>query len=393
MSKNKNLEALKKSSSNLNKILLIFMIIFTSIFWAFAFYAPIEYSRGEYQINNDNSNYLNITKIELNYNAEKASVNIKFEDDMHYILNSNWKQITSPSFPYEPIDIHFQETILDNNTLEINVTSTGEGFFDSDWNLFYDFEIIIDNSYLVDLNSQVTHSQVNIEATDTEFSIFNLNSETGSIHVDFHNVYIHSSVNISEKSGYTDFNIYNSNITSNINFEGDSGSVYFYFYNSAFANINIQTESGSTYLRGNSNIFKNVSIETASSHIGMDVDNSNIHNIRLISSSGSIHCEINEILLLGNVSIYSTSGSLDCDFSEISFYSDRVFDLWDNSGYIDFYWDQEILMNSSAYIFIETISSTIDVEIYTILENIESERFIVQASSETGFFDVEIYER
>ena len=393
MSKNNKLEALKKSSSNLNKILLILMIILTSVFWAFVFYAPIEYSQGEYQINIDDSSYLNITHIQLNYNADMASVNIRFEDDMHYILNSNWKQITSTSFPYEPIEIHFQDTILDNNTLEINVTSTSEGFFDSDWNLFYDFEIIVDNSYLIDLNSEVTYSQVIIEATETEFGSFNLNSESGSIDVVFHDVYIHSPVNVFIESGYTEFEIYDSNITSEINFEGSSGSLHFITFNSVFMNIDTQTSSGYTILRGNSNIFKKVSLGSLSGSIELDIGISNIQNIDLTSSSGNIKLSMNEIVLAGDVSISSTSGSVDCEFNEISFYSDRIFDIKDNSGYVEFSWDQEMLMNSSAYIFIETISSAIGVDISTLIENLESERFIVQASSVTGDTDVEIYER
>jgi len=102
---------------------------------------------------------------------------------------------------------------------------------------------------------------------------------------------------------------------------------------------------------------------------------------------------MNEILLEGNVSISSTSGSVDCEFYEISFYSNRTFDIMDSSEYVDFYWDQEMLMNSSAIIFIETISSGISVDISTIIENIESNRFIVQVSTDTGYTDVEIYER
>jgi len=246
---------------------------------------------------------------------------------------------------------------------------------------------------LIDLNSDVTYSQVNIEATDTEFSNFNLNSESGSIDVEFQHVYVHSPINISELSGYTDFDIYNSNITSDINYEGESGSVYFYFSNSNFANINMKSSSGSTHLRGNSNIFKNVLLETTSGRINLNIDNSNIQNIDLISTSGNIDFTMNEILLLGNVSLSSTSGLMDCDFDEIYIYSDRVFDIWDSSGYVEIYWDQETLMNSSAYIFIETISSGIDVSISTIIENIDSERFIVQTSSETGSPDVEIFER
>ncbi|MHA1562532.1 MAG: hypothetical protein ACTSPA_10450, partial [Promethearchaeota archaeon] len=116
MSKNNNLETLKKSSSNLNKILLILVIIATSIFWAFVFYAPIEYSQGEYKINQNDSTYENVTHIKLNYNADMASVNIKFEENMHYILDSNWNQITSPSIPSDPIEINFEETFLDNHT-------------------------------------------------------------------------------------------------------------------------------------------------------------------------------------------------------------------------------------------------------------------------------------
>jgi hypothetical protein len=376
----------------LNKILLILLIILTSIFWAFVFYAPIEYSQGEYQISKDDSSYLNITNIQLNYNAEMSSVNIKFIDDMHYILNSNWNQITSAFFPYEPIEIHFQETFLDNNTLEINVTSTGEGFFDSDWNLFYEFEIIVDNSYLIDFNSEVSYSEVNIEASDTEFGNFNLNSESGGLDVVFRDVYIHSPVSVSILSGSTDFNIYNSNITSDINFLGDSGSLFILAYDSVFADINTQTSSGYNILVGNSNIFKNVSLETSSGYVEMDIGISNIQNIDLTSLSGHIDLLMDDIILAGDISILSTSGAVDCEFDEISFNSNRTFDIKSDSGYVEFSWDQEMSMNFSAHIFIETSSGAIDVEISTLLENLNLDWFILDVSSDTGFTEVDLYE-
>jgi len=391
MSKN-NLETLKKSSSNLNKIIFILLIILTSIFWAFVFYAPIEYSLGEYQITKDDSTYQNITNIQLNYNAEMASVNIEFVDNMHYILDSNWKQISSASFPYEPIEITFQETFLDNYTLEINVTSTGEGFFDSDWNMFYEFDIIIDNSYIIDFNSDVSYSQVNIEASNTEFGNFNLNSESGGIDVVFQDVYIESSVNIFTVSGYTDFDIYDSNLTSEITFEGESGALYILAYDSVFADINTQTSSGYTRLRGNRNNFNNVSLETVSGHIDLDIGISNIQNIDLTSTSGYIELQMHENILLGDIFISSSSGSVDCEFYEISFSSNRTFDINSNSGYVELFWDQEIIMNSSAIIDIETISSAISVEISTLQENLDFERFVVYVSSDTGYTEVDIYE-
>ena len=392
MSKNNNLEDLKKSSSNLNKILLILMIIFTSIFWAFAFYAPIEYSQGEYQIKQDDSSYLNITQIKLNYNADMVSVNIKFEDDIHYILDSNWKQITSPSFPHDAIDIHFQETFLDNQTLEINVTSTGEGSYDSDWNLFYEFEIVVDNSYLIDFNSEVSYSQVNIEASNTEFGNFCFKSESGRLDVEFYDVYIQSPINILNSYGSTDLIFNRCNITSDINFEGDSGSQYFSAYDSVFANINMQTDSGYINFYGNSNNFNNLTIGSYSSILRVNIGISSIKNINLTSSSGTINLDLNEIILDGDVSISSTSGTVDCEFDEISFYSNRTFDIKSDSGYTDFSWDQEILMNSSAIINIETISSSIDVDISTLQANIDSERFILYTSTETGYIDVNLYE-
>ncbi len=394
MSKNNNLESIKKSSSNLNKILFIFMIILSSIFWAFAFYAPIEYSQGEYLIIKDDTSYLNITHIKLNYNADSASVKIKFEDDMHFILNSNWKQITSPSIPYDPIEIHFQETFLDNNTLEINVTSTGEGFDDRDshWNLFYEFEIIIDNSYIIDFNSDVFNSRVDIEASETEFSNFNLNSISGSIDVVFHDVYINSPVNVFIKSGYTDFYIYDSNITSDINFEGDSGALCFITSNSVFANINTQTSSGYTVLSGSSNSFKDVTLATSSGSIEFDIDNSNIHNINLTSSSGYIELQSEKIILTGDISISSASGSVDCEFDEILFSFDRRFDIKGGSGYVEFSWEQGIIMDSSALIYIETDSGSIDVEIATLEENLDLNRFILHVSSVTGYTEVDLYE-
>jgi len=392
MSKNNNLEAFKKSSSNLNKILLILTIILTSLFWAFAFYAPIEYSEGEYQISKETSTYLNITHINLNYNAEMASVKIIFEDDMHYIVNSNWKQVTSPSFPYDPIEINFQENFLDNNTLEIIVTSTGEGFYDSDWNLFYDFEIIIDNSYVIDFNSDVTYSQIDIEASFTDFSNFSMNSESGSIDVDFLDVNIQSPVNIAILSGYTDFYIRDSNLTSNINFEGDSGGSLFIIYDSVFANINMQTSSGYIILGGNSNNFKNVTLETSSGSIELDIGNSNIQNINLTSSSGYIDFSMQEIILSGNISISSTSGSVDCEFEKIEFSSDRTFNIMSGSGYVEFSWDQGIIMNFTVIIYIETSSGAIEVDISTLEENLDLNRFILYVSSDSGYTEVDLYE-
>jgi len=392
MSKNKNLETLKKSTSNLNKILLILMIIATSIFWAFAFYAPIEYSQGEYQINKDDPTYENVTHIKLNYNADMASVNIKFEDDIHFILDSNWNQITSPSIPSDPIEINFEETFLDNHTLEINVTSTGEGFFDSNWNIFYEFDIIIDNSYIIDFNSDVSYSQVNIEASNTEFDNFNLKSESGRIDVIFNDVYIQSPVNVFTVSGYTDFDIYDSNLTSEINFESGSGAIHIITYDSIFADLYTQTSSGYTVIRGNRNKFKNVSLESSSGSIELDIDTSSIQNIDLTDSSGYVELQLNEIILRGDVSISSSSGAIDCEFYDISFYSNRTFDINGNSGYVDFTWDQENPMNSSAFIDIETISSAITVEISTLQENIDLERFIVYVSSDTGYTEVDIYE-
>jgi len=392
MSKNKNLETLKKSTSNLNKILLILMIIFTSIFWVFAFYAPIEYSQGEYQINKGDSTYENVTHIILNYNADMASVNIKFVDDMHYILNSNWEQITSPSFPYDPIEVQFEENFLDNYTLEINVTNTGEGFYDSDYNLFYHFEIIIDNSYLIDFNSDVSYSRVDIEATNTDFGDFSMKSESGSIDVVFHDVNIQSPVNVNILSGYTDFYIRDSNLTSDINFEGDSGALFFITWDSVFANINTQTSSGYTHLIGDKNSFKNLTLESSSGSIDLDIGNSNIQNINLISSSGSIELQMQEIILSGDISISSISGAVDCEFESISFSSNKTIGINSNSGYVDFSWDQGIIMNSSAHINIETTSGAITVEISTLQENLEFEGFIVNVSSDTGYTDIEIYE-
>ena len=392
MSKNNNLETLKKSSSNLNKIIFILLIILTSIFWAFVFYAPIEYSLGEYQISKDDSSYQDITNIQLNYNAEMASVNIEFVDNMHYILDSNWKQISSASFPYDPIEINFQETFLNNNTLEINVTSTGEGFFDSDWNMFYEFDIIIDNSYIIDFNSDVSYSQVNIDASNTEFGSFNLISESGGIDVVFQDVYIQSPVNVFIASGYTDFDIYDSNLTSEINFEGESGALYILAYDSVFTDINTQTSSGYTRLRGNRNSFNNVSLETVSGFIDLDIGISDIQHIDLTSSSGYIEFQMYEIILMGDIFISSSSGAVDCEFYEISFSVNRTFDINSNSGYVELFWDQEIIMNSSMIIDIETDSSVISVEISTLQENLDPERFIVNVSSETGYTEVDIYE-
>lgn len=371
MSKNTNLEAIKKHSSNLNKILLILTIILTSIFWVFAFYAPIEFSPGEYQIIKDDSSYLNITNIKLNYNADVASVKIKFEDDIQFLLNSNWKQVTSPSFQYDPIEINFQENFLDNNTLEINVTSSGEGFYDSDWSLFYDFEIIIDNSYLIDFNSDVSSSRIDIEASNTDFGNFSMNSESGSIDAVFHDVYIESPVNIFILSGSTDFYIYDSNLTSEFNFEGDSGVLGFIAYDSVFADINMQTSSGS---------------------IELDFGISTIQNIDLTCSSGYIELQMLEIILTGDVSISSTSGSVDCEYNEVSFSSDRIFDIKSDSGYVEFSWDQGIIMDSSAIIYIETNSGAIDVEISTLEENLDLDRFILYVSSDNGYTEVDLYE-
>ena len=392
MSKNNNLETLKKSTSNLNKILLILTIILTTIFWAFVFYAPIEYTQGAYQILKDDSTYQNVTHIKLNYNADMASVNIKFEDDMHYILNSNWKQITSPSFPYDPIEIDFQETFLDNNTLEINVTSTGEGFFDSESNLFYEFEIVVDNSYLIDFNSEVSYSQVIIEASNTEFGNFSCKSESGRLDVEFHDVNIQSPVNIYVLSGSIDFTIYDCNITSDINFEGDSGSQYISSYNSVFANVNMHTDSGYTNFYGNSNNFNNLTIETYSSILSVNIGTSNIQNINLTSLSGTINLNLNDVMLNGDLTIISESGGVDCEFDEILFTSDRIFDIECDSGYVEFSWDQGIIMNSSAYIYIETNSGLIDVEISTLKENLDLDRFILYVFSDTGYTEVDLYE-
>ncbi len=392
MSKNNNLETLKKSSSNLNKILLILVIIATSIFWAFVFYAPIEYSQGEYKINQNDSTYENVTHIKLNYNADMASVNIKFEENMHYILDSNWNQITSPSIPSDPIEINFEETFLDNHTLEINVTSTGEGFFDSNWNIFYEFDIIIDNSYIIDFNSDVSYSQVNIEASNTEFDNFNLKSESGALDVVFQDVTIQSPVNVFILSGYTDFYIRDSNITSEFNFEGGSGAFYILAYDSVFADLHTQTSSGYNLLRGNRNSFKNVSLETSSGHVELDIGISNIQNIDLTSSSGYIELQMDEIILSGDVSILSTSGAVDCEFYQIPFYSNTTFDIKSDSGYVELFWDQDIIMNSSTIIDIETISGAISVEISTLQENLDLERFIMYVSSESGYTEVDIYE-
>ncbi len=392
MSKNNNLEALKKSSSNLNKILLILMIIFTSIFWAFVFYAPIEFSQGEYQILKDDSIYQNVTHIKLNYNADMASVNIKFEDDMHYILNSNWKQITSPSFPYDPIEINFQENFLDNNTLEINVTGTGEGFYDSDWNLFYEFEIAIDNSYLIEFNSDVSYSQIDIDASNTVFSNFSFKSESGSLDANFNNVNFYSPINVLNSHGTTDFYFNNCNITSDLNIEGGSGSQHFTTFNSVFANIDMQTDSGYTTLHGNSNDFKNLTLESYSGILNVNIGISNIQNINLTSSSGTIHLDLNEIVLNGDLATKSESGGVDYEFDEISFTSDRIIDVECYSGYVEFSWDQGIIMNSSATINIDSNSGAISVDISTLQANIDSERFILNVTSETGHTDVNLYE-
>ncbi len=392
MSKNNNLEAIKKSSSNLNKILLILTIIFASLFWAFALYAPIDYTQGQYQINKDNSSYQNITHVQINYNAHMASVNIRFEEDIDYILYSSWKQITSPIFQHDPIEIHFQEILLDNYTLEINVTCSGQGHYESDWNLFYEFEIIIDNSYLIDFNSDVSSANLNIEASNTEFTNFSINSESGSIDVIFHDIYIQTPIEVSIFSGLTDFHIYDSNITSDINFKGDSGVLRIYASDSVFTNINVQTSSGYTDFDGNSNTFKNMSITTSSGSIELDISNSNIENINLTSSSGYIELQMNYINLTGDISISTVSSIVDCEFDEISFSSNRIFDIKVDSGYIEFSWDQEMIMNSSAFIYIETDSGAINVDISTIKANLDAERFVLHVDSQTGYTDVNLYE-
>ncbi|MHA1718756.1 MAG: DUF4097 family beta strand repeat-containing protein [Promethearchaeota archaeon] len=327
MSKNKKMDAIRKSSSNLDKILLILTIIISSIFWVFALYAPITNIQGEYQINKDDSSYRNITQIILNYNADRASVDIKFEDNSDFILSSSWKQIGSPSLPYDSIEIYFNEQIINNSILEINITDSGYGTFTNEYEFYYDFEISIDNSYLINFNAFLSAANLKLSASNTNFNDFYINSYAGNI------------------------------------------------------NIN-----------GISSEFENFTLQSISGIIRMDTSLSNFSNINLTSISGYIDLDMTNNILNDNINITTVSGFVNCKFEDLSFSSERIFNIKSSSGYVDLSWDQAIIMNSPAILYINTISSSIEVDISTLKENIDSDKFILYVDSQSGYADVNLYE-
>ncbi|MHA1612631.1 MAG: hypothetical protein ACTSYU_11305 [Promethearchaeota archaeon] len=383
------------------------MTIFSIGFWYTAIYAPVDIHEGEYILALNDSQFSNITKIEILHHPETASVTLDFDPTATELLKATWEHVYAGYDDLEPLDIVVEYTLAANNTLlSIDIEDSTDdqtfNFMGMMWTQINLFEcvITINPVALISLYVDLDNVGVDISAQNTVFETFDIDYETGHVDVIMDNVTIQNPVNIegftagndlyfndvifesnfsaSTISGHQD--IYLTNVqVQNVDIETLSAGIDVIITETPALNVEISSTSGHIDFMGTDVILNDLSISTVSSGIDLYLNDAITSNISATSSTGHIDLYSNTIETQ-NIFILDSTGGID--FSLIDSEVGEVY-LQRSTGFA------EVLLQESIVGDITMISTSGGMD-FEMLGGILQGNITVQAS--TGYQDIELNE-
>ena len=366
--------SLKKASTHLGRILLILTIIGATAFWISYFYTPIEIKEGDYSI--QAAEYPEINTIELEYLANFASVDIRYDAPESILFNASWMYIYSPRENVTPIDLNFSATQSPTpNVLRIAVEDTSETFpeMGNMWKMsFFFVEIHLNPMYQAILDIRSETASFSILAEDVNFSAFDIALTTGSINVDFGNVTLPSLMSISSTTG----------------------SVHMRSSYSLLGDVSIIQTTGSLDGTIREGRMGRLTATGTTGTTDFVLENLSASAISLERTTGSIELEMNLVDFedLSNVSIdlLTSTGSINLNIVDLACDHPVLVTAEASTGSIDVKWMAHYHLLNNMTIDLTTGTGSIDVDIKTIESNFD--KFLVIYSIGTGEPDIEFEE-
>ena len=371
----------------IERLIFVIVLIGSIGLWYMILYSPISENGDTYSIDLDNSSYANVSKIELNYNANIASVDIHINDQVEsgVFFTSTWLHTwVAWDEDVHPIEIYFSEALSDDNTtLIITVEDnhdSGYNFFDNSLINEFSFDIYVNPDYIIDLNAETSSAPIDIFANNMQFDSIIMNQEYSSLDLIFSSVNVTNNITLTGSSGFVDLEFEQVNIAGDLSVTREYASIDLDFVDFNVGNMSFNSGSGYIEVDG-TNLFSEslyTEQESASTRLNLDVVSVS-DRFELISDSGY-------------ADVYLESAAIPCDLiisratSSISFELDETtlgnVNLTSNSGYIDI--EAHDVTFQSLYTEQTSASTSLNLENVTIHHGFE-------LMGESGYVDVSIW--
>ncbi|UYP46696.1 hypothetical protein NEF87_002981 [Candidatus Lokiarchaeum ossiferum] len=358
-----------KPKAPFERIIFIIVLILSIGFWYMVLYSPINEDGDTYTILSSDPTYANITKIELNYNAQVASVDIYLNDqiDSGVLFTSTWHHawvdwgddVGSIEISYTP------ELSSDNTTLIITVDDSyesGFSYFDTSVINEFTFDIYINPNYLIDLNADTSSAPIDVYADNVQFDSITMDQEYSSLDLMFSSVSVNHDILLTGSSGFVDLDFDKVNISGDLSISREYSSISLEYTDLSVENITFSSDSGYIDVEGTNLISEsfNTRQESASTRLNMDtVQISDEFN--LWGESGYADVYLQSAVIQSDITIVRSSSSISMDLRDSSFGNVSLLTF---SGYIDV--DAENSIFESIYTEQDTASTSMVLDNVTI---------------------------
>lgn len=419
-----------KPNAPFERIIFVIVLILSIGFWFMVLYSPVTEDGDTYTILSDDPTYANVTKIELNYNAQVASVDIYINDQIETgtLFTSTWYHAwVDWGDDVGSIEVQYsQELSTDNTTLVITIEDSyesGYSYFDTSLINEFTFDIYLNPSYLIELNAETSSAPIDVYADDVQFDSITMDQEYSSLDLILSSVSVNEDIKLIGSSGFVDLEFDQVNISGDLSVSRDYSSISLDYTDLSVGNISFSSDSGYIDVEGTNLITDsfNTLQKSASTRLNMDtvqisdefelfgesgyanivLQSAEIQSdITIVRSSSSISMESKESTF-GNVSLITTSGYIDIEAEDVSFESfyteqdsastsmvlenvtiQNGFDLIGNSGYADLN-----IMNSmigcDMNIYRTTASISLEFESLTFTKDVN-----ITATTTSSYIDV-----